>query len=206
MIGYVMSSRLDTHIQASFFTLHCDIFHLDIISSLFSDITYHHLWYSFSDFSFIIAYSTLSLFHFEWLFLTRHCMEDCHVLPLIRLISSGSKILFWEVVLLGRIHVASVHEESLFIWLCISCEIIHYWSEYAQKKIKIIIKIIKNGALFILLFSIGHVYGCASLLHWVHVLERVRMRASFLRSILVYFGWGYESPIRFLWERRTTFL
>ena len=40
-------------------------------------------------------------------------------------------------------------------------------------------------------------YGRASLLHWVHVLERVRMRASFWDSILVYFGWEYESPIRF---------
>lgn len=35
---------------------------------------------------------------------------------------------------------------------------------------------------FIVSFSIGHVYGCASLLHWVHVLERVRMRASFWDS------------------------
>ena len=47
-----MSSRPDIHIRASFFTLHCDIFRLDIISSLFFDITYHHLWYSFSVFSF----------------------------------------------------------------------------------------------------------------------------------------------------------
>ena len=47
-----MSSRPDMHIRASFFTLHCDIFRLGIISSLFSDITYHHLWYSFSVFSF----------------------------------------------------------------------------------------------------------------------------------------------------------
>ena len=52
---------------------------------------------------------------------------------LIRLMSSGSEILFWEVVLLVRIHVTSVHGESLFIWLCISWEIIHYWLEYAQK-------------------------------------------------------------------------
>ena len=56
-------------------------FPLDIISSLFSDITYRHLWYPFSVFSFIIAYSTLSLFHLEWCFFTHHCMEDCHVLP-----------------------------------------------------------------------------------------------------------------------------
>ena len=46
----------------------------------FSGITYHHLWYSFSIFSLIIAYLTLSLFHLEWWFFTRHCMEDCHFL------------------------------------------------------------------------------------------------------------------------------
>ena len=36
--------------------------------------------------------------------------------------------------------------------------------------------------MFILSFSIKHVYGRASLLHWVHVLERVHMRASFWDS------------------------
>ena len=46
----------------------------------FSGITYHHLWYSFSIFSLIIAYLTLSLFHLEWWFFTRHYMEDCHIL------------------------------------------------------------------------------------------------------------------------------
>ena len=40
----------------------------------------------------------------------------------------------------------------------------------------------KYSALFILSFFIGHVYGRAELLHWVHVLERVRMRASFWDS------------------------
>ena len=40
----------------------------------------------------------------------------------------------------------------------------------------------KNSAFFILSFSIGHVYGRASLLHWVYVLKRVRMRAYFLDS------------------------
>ena len=46
----------------------------------FSSITYHHLWYSFSVFSLIIVYLTSSLFHLEWWFFTRHCMEDCHIL------------------------------------------------------------------------------------------------------------------------------
>ena len=40
-------------------------------------------------------------------------------------------------------------------------------------------------------------YGRASSLHWVHVLGRVRMRASFWDSISVYFGWECESPIHF---------
>ena len=44
----------------------------------------------------------------------------------------------------------------------------------------------KNSAFFILSFSIGHVYGRASLLHWVYALERVRMGTSFWDSILVY--------------------
>ena len=35
----------------------------------------------------------------------------------------------------------------------------------------------QKSALFIILFSIEHMYGCASLLHWVYVLERVHMRA-----------------------------
>ena len=35
LIRYVMSSRPDIHIQASSLTPHCDIFHFDIISSLF---------------------------------------------------------------------------------------------------------------------------------------------------------------------------
>ena len=46
----------------------------------FSGLTYHHFWYSFSVFSLIIAYSTLSLFHFEWWFFTCHYMEDCLIL------------------------------------------------------------------------------------------------------------------------------
>ena len=39
---------------------------------------------------------------------------------------------------------------------------------------------------FIVSFSIKHMYGCAGLLHWVYVLERVRMGTSFWDSILVY--------------------
>ena len=67
----------------------------------------------------------------------------------------------------------------------------HKKTKTKQKKEK------NDSALFILSFTIGHVYGRARLLHWVHVLERVRMRASFWDSILVYFGWEYDSPIRF---------
>ena len=59
-----------------------------------------------------------------------------------------------------------------------SWEVIHYWSEYVQKK--------KKSALFIIPFSIEHMYGCASLFHWVYVLEIVHMGVSFLDSIFVY--------------------
>ena len=107
MFRYVMSSGPDIHIRASFFTLHCGIFHLDIISSLFSDIIYHHLWYSFSVFSFIIAYSTLSVFHLEWWFFTHHCMEDCHILSY----HSPHGQWFRDVILRGCL----VSEDSCYI-------------------------------------------------------------------------------------------
>ena len=57
---------------------------------MFSTWTSFHHYFSISyiticdirslSFPFLIDYSTLSLFHFEWWFFTRHCMEDCHIL------------------------------------------------------------------------------------------------------------------------------
>ena len=42
---------------------------------------------------------------------------------------------------------------------------------------------------FIISFSIGHMYGHTNLLHYVYVLERVRMRTFFFRFYLgIYFG------------------
>ena len=67
-----------------------------------------------------------------------------------------------------------------------SWEVIHYWLEYAHKKKKKQNKTKQKSALFIILFSIEHMYGCASLIHWVYVLEKVHMGASFRDSILVY--------------------
>ena len=191
-----MSSRPNIHIQASFITLHCDIFHLDIISSLFSDITYHHLWYSFSVFSFIIDYSTLSLFHLEWWFFTRHYMEDCHILPT----RSPCEQWFRDLILRGCL----VSEDSCYIstWGKFIHLAMYFMgdhsvaSEYAKKK----------NVLFIIPFSIEHVYECASLLYWVYVLERVHMRAYLWVHLDVYFLQEYESPIWLLWERRATFL
>ena len=79
-----------------------------------------------------------------------------------------------------------------------SWEFIHYWSGYAQKnKKKKTKKNKKKNVLFIISFSIEHMYECASLLDWVYVLERVRMRTSLWDSILVYFGWEYDLPVRF---------
>ena len=195
-----MNSRPDIHIQASSFTLHCDIFHFDSISSLFSDITHHHLWYSFFVFSFIIAHSTLSLFHLEWWFLTHHCMEDCHVLSLIRLRAVVQKSYFerlscqWEFML--HQYMGSVYSFSY----------VFHGRSFTIDRSMLKKKKKRYNAFFIISFSIGHVYGHTSLFHWVHVLERVHMRASFWDSILVYFEWEYESPIRFLWESRATFL
>ena len=132
-----MSSRPDIHVQASFLTFHCDIFLFGIFSSLFSSshiitcdihylsflsslLTRHYPCFTLSGgFSRVTAWRIVTFF------------------PSFHPMGSGSEILFWEVVLSVRIHVASVHGESLFIWLCISWEISHYWSEYAQKKIKI---------------------------------------------------------------------
>ena len=52
--------------------------------------------------------------------------------------------------------------------------------------------------MFIILFSIKHMYECASLLHWVYVLERVHMRASLWDSILVYvLGESMSRPFDF---------
>ena len=162
------------HIRVSFLTLHCDIFHLIIISSLFSDITYHHLRYSFFVFSHIIAYSTLSLFHLEWWFPTHPCMEDCHIFPH----SSPYGQWFRYFILRGCL----ISENSCYIstW----GEFIHlamYFMGDQSLLIRVCAK--KKSAFFIISFSIGHVYRHANLLHWVHVLGRVRMRASFWDSI-----------------------
>ena len=76
-----------------------------------------------------------------------------------------------------------------------SWEFIHYWLEYAQKRKK---EKEKKSALFIIPFSIEHMYGCASLLHWVYVLERVRMGAYLWDSILVYvLGESMSRPFDF---------
>ena len=133
-----MSSRPDTHILASFLTLHCDVFLFDIISSLFpashiptcdihslyflsSLLTRHYPCFTFNGgFSHVTVWRIVTFF------------------PLIHLMGNGSEILVWEVVLLARIHVTSVHGASLIIWLCISWEIIRYWSEYVQKKMMMI--------------------------------------------------------------------
>ena len=115
-----MSSRPDIHIRASFFTLHCDIFHLDIISSLF--FLYH-----------IPPLVIFVLCLFLSSLITRH--YPCFTLggglshvtawrivtsfPIIHPRGSGSEMLFWEVVLLMRIHVTFVCGEGLIIWVCI---------------------------------------------------------------------------------------
>ena len=74
----------------------------------------------------------------------------------------------------------------VFSWECI-----RYWSKYAHKK--------KNddSALFILSFTIGHGYGHARLLHWVHVLES-SYESSFLGFILMYtLGESMSHPFDF---------
>ena len=199
-----MSSRPNIHIWASFFTLHCDIFHLDIISSPF-------FWYHISPLVIFI----LCLF-------SHHCLLDIILVSL------------WVVVFHTSLHGGLSHSFLSFTphgqWFrdvilrgCLvgedSCYI-RMWKGFdhlgmyfhessfiidqSMRKKKIYIYIYRS--LFILSFFIGHVYGRAGLLHWVYVLERVRMRASFWDSILVYFGWEYESSIRFLWARQATFL
>ena len=69
-------------------------------------------------------------------------------------------------------------------------------SEYAKKK----------NVLFIIPFSIEHVYECASLLYWVYVLERVHMRAYLWVHLDVYFLQEYESPILFCERGEQPFL
>ena len=106
-------------IQASSFILHYDIFHFDIISSLFPashittcDIhslsflsslpTRHYPCFTFSGvFSHVIAWRIVTFF------------------PSLHPMGSGSQILVWEIVLLVRIHVTSICWEGLIIWVCI---------------------------------------------------------------------------------------
>ena len=105
---YIMSSGPDIHIRVSFLTLHCDIFHLDIISSLFFLISHTTTCDIRSlSFPFLIDYSTLSLFHLEWWFFTRHCMEDCHILSY----HSPHGQWFRDVILRGCL----VSEDSCYI-------------------------------------------------------------------------------------------
>ena len=120
--------------------------------------------------------------------------------PLIHPMGSGSEISVWEVVLLVRIHVASVCGECLIIWVYIFIGDHSLLIRVCSKKKK------KDSAFFIVSFSIGHVYGRVSLLHWVCVRESLYESFFFRFHLGIYFGWGYESPVRFLWERRATFL
>ena len=176
-----MSSRLNIRIQASSLTLHCDIFHFDIISSLFpashittydihslsflsSLLTRHYPCFTFSGVSHVTTWRIVTFF------------------PFVHPMGSGLKISIWEIVLLVRIHVTSICGEGSIIWVCIFMGghslLIKLCAKKQQKQ--------KKNALFILSFSIEHMYGCASLLHWVYVLERVHMGTSFWDSILVY--------------------
>ena len=120
--------------------------HISLFIVIFSTLTSFHHYFSTSHITTYYTHLLFFLHHYlldtilvslEWWFFTHHYMEGSHILPPVHLMGGGSEILFWEVVLLVRIHVTSVHGESLFIWLCISWEVIHYWSECAQKnKIK----------------------------------------------------------------------
>ena len=181
-----MSSRPDIHLQASSFTLHCDIFHFDIISSFFpashittcdihslsflsSLLTWHYPCFTLSsDFSHITAWKIVTFF-----------------LPIHPMVS-GSEISVWEVILLMRIHVISVCGQSLIIWVCIFMGGHSLLIKVCAKTKKKKIEEIKDNAFFIVSFSIEHMYRYASLLHWVYVLERVRMKFYFWDSILVY--------------------
>ena len=102
-----MSSRPDIHIQASFLTLHCDIVHWNIISSLFFLCHISPLVIFVLCLSFIIAYLALSVFHLGWWFFTRHCMEDCHILSY----HSPHGRWFRDVILRGCL----VSEDSCYI-------------------------------------------------------------------------------------------
>ena len=64
--------------------------HLSLFIEIFFTLTSSHHFFRYhisplvifvlSLFSLIIVYLTSSLFHLEWWFFTRHCMEDCHIL------------------------------------------------------------------------------------------------------------------------------
>ena len=96
-----------------------------------------------------------------------------------------------------RIHVASVHEESLFIWLCISWAIIQFLQSMRNIYIYIYIYIYDN-ALFILLFSIwACVWTCQVALLSLRVRESSH-ESLFLRFILMYIlGESMSHPFDF---------
>ena len=192
-----MSFGLDIHIQASFLDLHLWYFPLG-----------HHfitiLWYHISPLVIFI----LCLFFHHWLLniiLVSPWVVASHT-SLHGGLSRSSphspyEQWFRDLILKSRL----VSEDSCYIstWGGFIHLAMYFTGDHSLL-IRVFEK--KNSALFILLFSIGHVYGRANLLHWVHVLEGVCMRASLWDSILVYFGWEYEAPTQFLWERRATFL
>ena len=114
-----MSSKPDIHIQASSFTFHCDIFHFDIISSLFP--TSHVTTCDIRSLSFLSSWLTrhYPCFTLSGGFSRVTAWRIVTFFPSIHPMGSGSEILFWEVVLLARIHIILVCEESLIIWVCI---------------------------------------------------------------------------------------
>ena len=119
LIGYIMSSRPDIHVQASFLTFHCDIFLFDIISSLFP--TSHITTCDIRSLSFLSSLLTrhYPCFTLSGVFHTSLHGGLSHFFSPVHNMGSGSKISVWEVVLLVRIHVTSICGEGLIIWVCI---------------------------------------------------------------------------------------
>ena len=189
-----MSSKPDILVRASFFTLHCDIFHLGIISSLF--FLYHISPLVIFVLCFFFHYCLLDIIRVSpWVVVfhtSLHGGLSCS--SPVRLKGSGSEMLFWEVVLLVRIHVTFVCGEGLIIWVCIFMGVhsllIRVCAKKQKKKNKKKQK--KKCIVHYIVFHWAHVWMCYFASLSLCVKESL-YGSLFMRFYLsIYFGWEYE--------------
>ena len=169
LIRDLMSFGLDRHIWILSFVFHYGISTLSSLSFFFTShislvmfiptsfslllLTWHYLYFTLSGgFQHIIACRVVTSFPIS--------PYEC-----------SSNILVWDIVLLVRIHVTSIHRESLPIWLCIFIEVCFVLIMVCKKNNN-------NNALFICLLYDSMLSTCMYMgIYFVHVLLRFHMWA-----------------------------